>query len=146
MNIEEYIATRVDKQINWYDEKSIKCQKRYKKIQYAEIIIASLIPLLSGYARNKYCAIIIGAFGSVIAILESITKLNQYHENWIQYRGTCELLKYEKYLYITKTAPYTDAEETIENIFVQNIERIISSENNLWKSNSLHSKNKNSNQ
>lgn len=134
MNIEEYIKTRVDSEIKWYSQKSKHCQNMYKAYQVAEIILASLIPLLSAYSEKfTIISLIIGLFGAIIAIIESITKLYKYHENWIQYRTTCELLKYQKHLYLTKSYPYNDSDETIENIFVKNIETIISSENNQWK-------------
>ena len=134
MNIKEYLEKRVDDQINWYDQKSKDAQKWYKRLQKAEIILASLIPLLSGYvASNKCIAFVVGLFGAVIAVIESISKLNKYHENWIQYRSTCEMLRYQKHLYLIGSAPYNNQDETIENIFVRNIENIISSENNQWK-------------
>lgn len=144
MDIEHYMKTRVDDQILWYDHKSLRCQKIYKICQTIEIIIAALIPLLSGYSGTHISiAIIIGIMGAVIAIIESITKLFKWHENWIEYRTTCELLRYQKYLYLTKSAPYNTEPETIDNIFVRNIENIISSENNKWKNINLHEDNSN---
>ena len=144
MNIDEYIASRVDDQIEWYDRKSIACQKRYKTAQTIEIILASLIPLLSPYATDyAVIAFIIGAIGSAIAIIESLTKLYKWHENWIEYRSTCELLRFQKNLFITRSAPYNTEPESIENIFVYNIENIISSENNKWKIINTNSTNKN---
>lgn len=145
-NIDEYLENRVQKQIDWYDKKSIDCQRKYKIFQIIEIIIAAFIPLLSGYTtNNSIIALIIGICGAVIAIIESITKLNKYHENWVQYRTTCELLRYQKQLFITKSAPYNTAEETIENVFVRNIETIISSENNKWKTVNTNDAKKSSN-
>lgn len=134
INIEKYIADRVDSEIQWYSKKSKHCQNMYKGFQVAEIILASLIPLLSSYSeKSVLIAFMVGLFGAIIAIIESITKLYKYHENWIQYRTTCELLKYQKYLYLTKSYPYNNSDETVENIFVKNVESIISSENNQWK-------------
>jgi hypothetical protein len=134
MQIEEYISSRVNDQINWYDKKSASCQKKYKLTQTIEIILAALIPLLSAYSKDHLMiAIIVGLLGSVIAIIESLTKLYKWHENWIEYRTTCELLRYQKHLFETKSAPYNLEPENIENIFVRNIENIISSENNKWK-------------
>lgn len=134
MNMEDYMKNRVDNQILWYDNKSMHCQKVYKFWQTVEIIVAALIPLLSGYSNMHISiAIIIGIMGAVIAIIESITKLFKWHENWIEYRTTCELLRYQKQLYLTNSAPYNTKPETIDNIFVRNIENIISSENNKWK-------------
>lgn len=134
LNIDEYMIERVDAEIKWYSSKSTHCQKMYKRFQLTEIILASLIPVLSAYsAKWKFIAFIIAIFGAIIAIIQSTTKLYKYHENWIQYRTTCELLKYQKYLYLTQSYPYNKTDETIENIFVKNIENIISSENNQWK-------------
>ena len=135
MNMNDYMEKRVDNQISWYDKKSVHCQKIYKFYQTIEIIIAAIIPLLSGYT-NLHIAIpiIVGSCGAIIAIIESITKLFKWHENWIEYRTTCELLRYQKNLYLTKSAPYNTEPETVDNIFVRNIENIISSENNKWKS------------
>lgn len=134
MDIEKYLKERVDDQIKWYDKKSTKAQHIYKVYQTIEIILAAAIPLLSGYAtKDIIIAITVGILGATITVIESITKLNKYHENWIQYRSTCELLKYQKNLFITHSAPYNTEAETIENLFVRAIEQITSSENNQWK-------------
>lgn len=144
MDIEQYIKNRVDDQIDWYDNKSVYCQKRYKFLQITEIVFAALIPLLSAYSKNQIVSIIVGLLGATIAIIESITKLNKYHENWIEYRTTCELLRYQKYLFETHSSPYNQEEETVENLFVRNVENIISSENNKWKLMNLEEKSKSS--
>ena len=78
--------------------------------------------------------VITGSGGLTLAqYLDCLLYTSNYHETWIQYRTTCELLKYHRYLYLTKSHPYNDSEETIDNIFVRNIENIISSENDQWK-------------
>lgn len=144
MNIDEYIISRVDDQIEWYDKKSVICQKKYKTTQTIEIVLAALIPLLSSYTTDCVAiAFIIGALGSAIAVIESLTKLYKWHENWIEYRSTCELLRFQKNLFLTKSAPYNTEPESIENIFVCNIENIISSENNKWKIINTNNANKN---
>lgn len=132
MNIEQYIEERLNPQIQWYSSKSSINQKRYKISQIFEIILATLIPLLSAYSDIKLIAFIVGLFGAFIAIIESISKLYKFHENWIQYRTTAEMLKHEKYLFLTRSSHYQISEGTIENIFIQNIEDIISSESKNW--------------
>lgn len=134
LDIQEYIEKRVDDQIKWYDEKSKKAQKYYKTFQIIEIVLATMIPLLAGYTSSyKQASFIVGLLGAVIAVIESVTKLYKFHENWIQYRTTCEMLKYQKHLYLTGSAPYNNEDETVDNVFVRTIENIISSENNQWK-------------
>ena len=134
MDISYYMKNRVDEQINWYDAKSIQAQTLYKRLQLCEIICASLIPIISILIRYyTWLTVITAILGSAIAVIESVTRLNKYHENWLEYRSTCELLRYHKNLYETRTYPYNDCNETVENIFVKNVENIISAENNQWK-------------
>lgn len=70
MDIKEYIRERLDPQIDWYDKKSMKAQRWYKATQIIEIILASAIPLLTGYSKYSFwLPVIIGIFGALIAIL-----------------------------------------------------------------------------
>ena len=133
MDMQKYIENRLDNQIEWYGCKANAAQKSYKRYQTVEIILAALIPLFSGYTELKFVPFIIGTFGALIAIIEALTKLNKHHENWIQYRCTSEMLKHQKNLYLTKSSPYNEADETVDNVFIRNVEAIISSENNQWK-------------
>ena len=134
LEINTYIHDRVDDQINWYDKKSQDAQKRYKQIQVTEIISAAAIPVLVPYVAScGFISFLVAFLGALVAVLEALCRLYKFHENWIQYRTTAELLKYHKYLYQTKSAPYNEQDETVENVFVRNIEAIISSENNTWK-------------
>lgn len=38
---------RLEDQLNWYDRKSLVCQKLYKRIKLVQIACAVLIPLIS---------------------------------------------------------------------------------------------------
>ena len=128
----EYMKERLTKQIDWYDKKSIRYKRLYHTFQIIKIIIAALITLLSVLSEIKYISFIIALCGALVIVLESINQLYKYHEKWIQYRTTCEQLRYHKYLYETNSYIYS-ANETFFNKFVKNVEQIISSENNQWK-------------
>ena len=137
INENTYITNRLDDQIQWYSSKSQSCQKKYKWLQGTEIILAAAIPVLGCIAglypddclkNMMLCAS--SLLGAAIAVIESICKMCKFHENWIQYRFIAELLKHEKYLYLTKTEPY-DIEDRFSYL-VQRVERIISSENVNW--------------
>jgi len=43
-----------------------------------------------------------GGLGILITVLDGMLHLNQYQQNCIAYRSTCESLKHEKYVYIGK--------------------------------------------
>jgi len=97
---------RLEDQINWYDRKSNYNQRVYKWLKVIEIVAAALVPLSAGLHLP---AAVTGSLGVLIAALEGLLQLNQYHHNWIAYRSTCETLKHEKYLYLANAGPYSTA-------------------------------------
>ena len=132
MNEEKYMLERVDEQITWYENKSSFNQRWFKRLQVISILAASTIPFLTGYStgENESIRIIIGVLGLLIACVSAILNLYKFQEHWIEYRTTCESLRHEKFLFITKTIPY-DNDEAFNNL-VQRIESLISKENIDW--------------
>src|SRR5271165_7657706 len=86
------IIDRLEDQIGWYDAKSGKLQKTYKRIKVVEIIAAALIPFLAALhisglsapapgsllAEHPYFTVgtLTALLGVLITILEGILQLN----------------------------------------------------------------------
>ena len=131
MNEEEYVSSRVDDQIGWYDRKSQNAQCWYKWLRGFEILSAASIPLIAGFAKDPFPVnLAVALLGALIAVISSIVSLNQFQENWTEYRTTCESLKHEKFLFLTKSEPYHEEESF--RLFVQRVESLISKENSAW--------------
>jgi hypothetical protein len=131
MNEENYILERVDDQINWYDKKSQSAQHRFKLLRGFEICAAASIPLIAGFAKAPFpVTLVLAVVGALIAIVSAITSLNQYQENWTGYRGACESLRQEKFLFVTKAEPYHEGQAF--SLFVQRVESLLSRENGAW--------------
>lgn len=131
MNDDEYIISRVDDQIGWYDKKSQSAQSWFKYLRGAELVAAAAIPLIAGFAVDPFpVTLTLGILGALIALFSAVISLNQFQENWTEYRTTCESLKHEKFLYLTKAEPYH--EEKSFSLFVQRVESLISKENSAW--------------
>jgi len=132
MTEDEFLKERVDDQIRWYDKKSQWNQKCYKRLRITEIVAAAAITLLAGYISPECVSmkVIVGFLGFLIAIITAVVSLYHFQENWIEYRTTCESLRHEKYLFLTKTEPYNTVEPFA--LFVQRIESLISTENTKW--------------
>src|SRR5271165_123864 len=131
---------RLEDQIEWYDRKSAQYQKIYKGIKIVEIIAAAAIPFLSALNISQgntngphYVSWIIGGLGVLITVLEGMLQLNQYQQNWIAYRSTCEGLKHEKYTYLAKAAPYKDAPDP-HALLAERVESLVSQEHAKWAS------------
>lgn len=131
MTPDEYMTSRVDDQIAWYEHKSAWNQRGFKRMRILEIFAAAAIPILAGYSQNRLTIqITIAILGGLIAIIAGLMGLFQFQENWTQYRSTCEGLRHEKILYETKAPPY-DGENAFA-LFVQSIESLVSSETARW--------------
>ncbi|OEU63027.1 MAG: hypothetical protein BA867_02845 [Desulfobacterales bacterium S5133MH16] len=131
MDEQQYIEERIDNQIKWYSNKSQWNQTWYKRLRALEILAASTIPLLTGYLTEVFTLrYVIGILSVIIAVISGILTLYKFQENWTEYRTTCESLKHEKFLYLTKTEVY-DADNSF-TLLVQRVEALISKEHTKW--------------
>lgn len=144
ISMQEYINTRLDDQINWYDKKSTNAQNWFKRLKYVEIILSLLTTLLGAYTAIVLfiidlptdtfpvtIGVLTGISGAILSGIHFSQSLEKYHENWISYRQTCELLKHEKYLFLTRSGGYSNNQNAFNNL-VERCESIISSENIDW--------------
>lgn len=126
------IFERLEDQIAWYDRKSLANQRTYKRIKVIEIMAAAAIPFLAGL-KFPYVTMVTGGLGVLITVLEGLLHLNQYQENWIAYRSTCESLKHEKYTYLGKASPYANVPDP-HALLAERIESLVSQEHAKWAS------------
>ena len=137
---------RLEDQIGWYGDKSATYKAAYKWIKFFEIVAAAAIPFLSALNVSQGNAPpgntcwsahslswIIGGLGVLITILEGVLQLNQFQQNWISYRSTCEGLKHEKYTYLAKATPYKDAADP-HALLTERVESLVSQEHAKWAS------------
>ena len=67
----------------------------------------------------------------IAASLTGIVSLAKFQEKWTTYRITAEALQREKALYQTSSGPYSLRPQDFK-LFVENIEKLLSSENARW--------------
>ena len=123
---------RLEDQIDWYDRKSIANQRTYKQMKVVEILAAAIIPFLAAL-RNPNIGMVTGALGVLVTVLEGMLHLNQYQQNWINYRSTCEALKHEKYTYLGKASPYANVPDA-HALLAERVETLVSEEHAKWAS------------
>lgn len=101
-------------------------------LRIIEILAVALIPFLTSLVDKDllWFKTIISIFGVVIILITSIISLYKLQENWVVHRTTCDTLKHEKFLFLTKRSPYNRDESL--SLLVQRIESLISKENSKW--------------
>lgn len=128
---EDYVEQRINDQIGWYDRKSTRNKHWFKRLRFAEIVVAATIPFLSGFAdKSLAIKIAIGALGVFVAVIASLLGLLQLQVHWIEYRATAESLKKEKFLFLSQTDPYN--KDDAFHLLVQRVEALLSKENIDW--------------
>jgi hypothetical protein len=126
------IMERLEDQISWYDRKSLTNQRVFKRIKMIEILAAAVIPFLAAF-NPPHIGWVTGALGVLITVLEGMLHLNQYQQNWIAYRSTCESLRHEKYTYLGKASPYANIADP-HALLAERIESLVSQEHAKWAS------------
>jgi hypothetical protein len=131
---DEYLAARLEEQIGWYDEKSIKAQRNFKRVRMVELTAAALVPFLAGIATTTTLPMIqwaIAVLGVVVVVAASMVGLFDWQENWISYRSTAEALKHEKWVYLSRVSPY-DGDAPFA-LLVERVEGLVSREHTKWQ-------------
>jgi len=124
------IFARLTDQLAWYSAKSRAARQAFKRIKLIEIFAAAMIPFLTGQ-KWPYVTYVVGGLGVVITVLEGLLHLNQYQENWANYRTTAEGLKHEKFLFLAKAGPYATASDP-RILLAERVEALASQENSQW--------------
>jgi hypothetical protein len=128
---------RLDDQLKWYGDRSSRNQRYYKSLKIVVIVVAASIPVLSGnlpfFGPDGTPKWVLGVLGALVAVIEGVQQVYQFHANWLSYRATCEGLKREKFLYLAKAGPYAAATDS-DVLLAERIEALISQENAKWVS------------
>jgi hypothetical protein len=130
LSTDDPIQKRLEDQLAWYSQKSRAARRAFKRIKVVEIISAALIPFFTGQTW-PYVNYMIGALGVLITVLEGVLHLNEYQQNWSEYRNTAESLKHEKFLFLAKAGPYAGAADP-RSVLAERVEALISQENSQW--------------
>jgi hypothetical protein len=122
---------RLEEQIAWYDDRSRRSQRWFKRLKVAQIVVAAAIPVGAG---NSAPAWLIGGAGAFIVVLEGLQQLFQFQQNWTQYRSTCERLKHEKFLYLARAGSYARTARPDRQL-AERVEGLVSQEHAAWTAN-----------
>lgn len=135
MNQEEYIKERVMPQIKWHSDKAIFNKRCYLCISCVSLIISIIVSatIKTHEGISFYLSLLIPLCTGVLGIFN-------FQNKWNIYRNTSELMKVELALFKTSTGIYSDKQESF-NLFVENIEKLLVTNNKRWTETQFNSKN-----
>ena len=129
-SVPDPIIERLEDQIGWYDVRSRSNMRWYKRLKISEIGAAAMIPFLAASGIPR-AVTVTGVLGILVTLFEGMLQLNQYHENWIRYRSTCESLKHEKYISLANAGPYAGVDNP-RAMLAERVESLVSQEHAKW--------------
>jgi hypothetical protein len=141
MDIEKYMTDRVEDQLKYYENAANKAKSTHTSMQTAIIILGLLVPVVTNLPSEwgplgnvqAQIKIAVTVLSLTLAILTGLANFRKPGDLWLTFRVTEELIKHEKYLFLTQSGPYYNNEKA-PNDFVETIESIISAEHNKFRS------------
>jgi Protein of unknown function (DUF4231) len=121
---------RLEDQLDWYDRKSQRAQRDFKRLKVLQLVAAAVVPVVAAANAPPW---ITAGVGGVVLVLEGLQQLGQYQHNWITYRATCEALKHEKFLYLARAGNYAGSPDPTR-LLAEQIEGLVSQEHAKWVS------------
>lgn len=130
---EQVTLTRLEESLVWYGTKSSINKAWFQRLRFLTILSAALIPFVSTNADIPFGHQMAAVLGVVIAVMEGLQQLKQYHESWVNYRTTEEALKHERYLYLAKAGAYR-ASDAPAPLLAERVEALVGTEETRWMS------------
>jgi hypothetical protein len=133
MTEQEYVKQRLDDQAQWYSDKSKWNQRWYKRLRVIEIVLAAGVPFFTSLIAKDmaFMTYVVSALAFVIAAVAGLMTMGKFQENWVDYRGAAETLEREKFLFLTKSAPYDGPDPF--HMLVQRVEATLAQEKETWQ-------------
>jgi len=90
----EYLRTRVDDQISWYNQKAGINKTLSQWSKSLVILFSAAIPLMAGFdfMHTVEKNVTLGVLGSLITIISGISGVLKFQDKWTEYRNSAEIL------------------------------------------------------
>lgn len=129
MDTDSRTSQRLAEQIEYHSTASRRNRRFHKWLTAGEILSAAAITYT---AWMTSLSALTGGLGLLVMLLEGLQQLNQYQENWIRHRDTCEKLKREKHFFEAKAGPYKSS-DNVQKLLAERLEEIAAQERSKWK-------------
>ena len=124
--IQGYLESRLENQIQLHDNKSRWNYKWHLALGTFELVVAVIITLLVSFTTESdiFLKILAGILALFVVIVSGILTLYRFQENWVKHLSITKLLQAEKFLFLTKSGPYSRIEATF-SVLAERVEKIL---------------------
>jgi hypothetical protein len=131
MELEVSLPKYVLEQSEWYARKARSNSRIFFWIRGYQVVVASLIPLVSLFGEWSAQRYVSAALGASIAIVEGLQQLGQFQQNWHRYRAAREALQREQFLFEMSAGPYGTTSDKLR-LFVERADSVMGGEASKW--------------
>lgn len=119
---------RIADQIDFFDKRSKQNQTRYKLLKFVTLLFSALVTVSGALTLPVW---VVPMLGASIVVVEGLVQMNSMVQNWLAYRNTCETLKHEKYLALSKAGLYKE-ETDLDRLLSERTEEILGKDRSSW--------------
>ena len=125
---EEYVAERLNQEIDYYNKSAGKAKQRYLQMRAITVIGGALVPVLVN-VDLPYVNIVTTAISLVVVLFVSLETVYRYREQWTNYRTAEQNLRNEYFLFTSRSGAYAELDEPVAfTLFVNRVEGAIDAE------------------
>lgn len=131
VDIDKYIAERVDNQIEWHDRKSKSAKRLFVTFGIIQIAAVASIPIINSFASEDLRFLHVSSvLAGIAAIATGFVILTRAEENWLRYRTTCNRLQALKVAYEHRMEPFNKRDR--DALLVTMCESALNEEQSKW--------------
>jgi hypothetical protein len=126
---DNYLKTRYQDQVAWYDDKAKYNKRRFYIFQTLVIVLPASATILALIQPDleKPGLVTLTTLATVVGL---ITVVSRHQELWFNYRMVCETLRKEIHYYTARLGEYEGINDP-KRLFVQRVEALISREHTM---------------
>lgn len=134
IDVEAYLSGRLEDQIVYYGKAAGRAKQMHVRLQSAIIVLSVMVPVAVSHPQDwsGWLRIPVLAASLLLPAMTGLTSFRKYGETWISYRTTAELLKTEKYLYLTGSGRYRDNPNAFHDL-VEAVEALLIAEHTKFR-------------
>jgi uncharacterized protein DUF4231 len=134
IDVERYLSGRLEEQINYYEKAASRAKQMHVRLQSGIIVLSVMVPVAVSRPQDwsGWLRFLVVAASLLLPAMTGLTSFRKYGETWISYRITAELLKTEKYLFLTGSGRYRDNPNAFHDL-VEAVEALLIAEHTKFR-------------